>query len=86
MGLPRVFGVGHLLPCTADGIAVFIKEVPNLTNQHDITALIIAAIAPAFDGAQLWKFLLPIAQNVWFYGTQLTHFTNGEITFAWDYR
>jgi hypothetical protein len=47
-------------------------------------SLIIPAVSAAFDGVELRKLLLPIAQNVRFYRTQLADFTNGEVAFAWD--
>jgi|GEM_PF-6865540 len=40
----------QILPGTADGVALRIQQTSDLTNQHDIVALVIAAVtAPFYD-------------------------------------
>jgi hypothetical protein len=45
--------------------------------------LVITAIATTLHGAQLGELLLPIAQDMGFDSTQLTHLTDGEIALGW---
>ena len=77
---------GQALSRTADRKTIVIQQAANLTNNQHILALIITPVAPPLDGFKLWKLLLPVTQNVWFYRTQITDFTYGEIAFAWYLR
>ena len=70
----------------ANGEPLIIEQRTNLPDHQHILALIIPAISATLHGVELRKLLLPIAQHVWFYPTQLADFANGEVAFAWDRR
>ena len=48
--------------------------------------LVVPAIATPFHGAQLRELLLPITEHMRFDAAQVSHFTNGEISFCRDGR
>ncbi len=71
----------QFLSCATDGKAVLVEQAPDLADEYDVLALVVAAIATALEGFQAGKFLLPVAQHVWFDTTQVAHLANGEISF-----
>jgi hypothetical protein len=34
----------------------------------------------------LWKFLLPVTQDVWFYTTQVAHFPDSKVALTGNWR
>ena len=70
------------LPRTADREAFFVQQFTDAADQQDFVVLVIASIAAPFNRAQLSEFLFPVAQHVCLDGTQLRHFTDGEIPFG----
>jgi len=70
---------GQALPRTADCETLVIEQAPDLTNDQDILALIVATVAPTFHRLELRKLLLPISEYVRFDRTQVAHFTNREV-------
>ena len=71
---------------TADGEALIVQQAADLADHQHVLALIVTTVTTAFHGLELGKFLLPIAQHVRFYVTQVADFTNGEIAFSWNRR
>ena len=60
-----VFGrvlAGELLAGTGDGVALLVQQVAYLADQDDVVALVITAIATAFNRFQLVEFLFPVAK------------------------
>ena len=77
---------GELLAGAANGETLLVEQVANLADHEDVMALVIAAVAPPLDRAELGEFLFPVAQDVGFDPTELADFTDGEIAFAGDRR
>ncbi|MNG35502.1 hypothetical protein D3C84_1222560 [compost metagenome] len=63
---------------------MIVKKRADLPDHQHVLSLIIPAVSAAFDGVELRKLLLPVAQHVRLYGAQLADFTDGEVAFAWD--
>ena len=85
-GLFHVVGAGELLTGAADGKALIVEQAADLADHQHVLALVIATVATALDRLELGEFLLPVAQYVRFYVTQVADFTNGEITLPWNRR
>ena len=77
---------GEPIPGSADGKALFIQQAANLPNDQHVLALVIAAVAAAFDGLELREFLLPVAQYVRFDATEIADFADGEVALSRDRR
>jgi len=87
--LGGLFGVGtasELLAGTTDGEALIVQQAADLADHQHVLALIIATVATALDRLELGEFLLPVAQYVRLYVTQVADFTDGEITLPWNRR
>jgi len=54
----------ELQPGTDDGETLFVEEAADLAHHEDIMALVVAAIAAAFDWVKLEEFLFPVTQHV----------------------
>src|ERR1700722_4429569 len=81
----RLF-TGELVACPTDGEALLIQQAANLADDDHILPLVVATVATTLDGLELRKFLFPITQDVRLYATQITDFTDGEVTLAGNRR
>src|SRR5690606_17072019 len=70
----------------ANGKPLLIEQGADLTDQHDVMPLVIAAVAAPLDGLKLWKLLFPVAQDMWLDRAKLAHFSNSEVTLGRDRR
>ena len=77
---------GELLARTADGEALLIEQTADLADDQHIMALVIAAIAAAFDRLELGELLLPIAQHVRLDAAKIADFADGEVALTRDRR
>ena len=60
-----------------DGEALIVQQAADLADHQHVLALIIATVATALDRLELGEFLLPVAQHVGLYVTQVADFTDG---------
>jgi len=67
-----------------DRETLLIKQASNLTNDQNVLALVVAAVAAPLHGLQLREFLFPIAQHVGFDAAQVADFTDREIALSRD--
>ena len=74
------------LPRATDGKTLVIEKAPNLSDDQDVLALIITPVATPFDRLQLRELLFPVTQYVRLHRTQITHLSDSEIAFSWDWR
>ena len=89
MVLGGLFGVGaagELLAGTTDSEALIVQQAADLADHQHVLALIVATVATALDRLELGELLLPVAQHVGLYVTQVADFTDGEITLSWNRR
>jgi len=77
---------GQSLPRTADRESFVIQETPDLSNDQDVLALVIAAVAPSLYRLELWELLLPIPEYVRLDRTKVAHLTNREVTLPRNWR
>ena len=76
---PQLGRLGQLVAGAADGVAMVIQQLADAADHQDLMVLVIAPIAASFDGLELGKFLLPIAQHMRLNATQIAHLTDGEV-------
>jgi hypothetical protein len=74
------------LPRATDSESIVIEQTADLPDDEHILTLVIAAVSAPFYRLQLRKLLLPVTQDMWLDGTQVTDFTYGEIALSWDWR
>jgi hypothetical protein len=77
---------GKALSRSPDRETFVIQETPDLANDQNVLALIIAAVAPTLYRLQLWELLLPIPEYVRLDRTKITYFTNRKVTFPRNWR
>ena len=80
------FLTGQALTRAANGETLVIQQGADLANDDDILALVVTAIAAAFNRAELGELLFPVSQHVRLHVTQLADFANGEVALAGDWR
>ena len=80
------FLAGQALAGTADGETLIVQQAPNLPDDQNVLALIIAAIAASLDGLELRELLFPIPEDMRLYRTKIADFTDCEISLAWYWR
>src|SRR3990172_2284301 len=73
---------GKTLPGTTNSKPLFVEQTADLADQYHIMTLIITAVTPALQWFQLGKFLLPIAQDMWFDCTEVTDLSDSKIAFT----
>lgn len=76
----------EFVACAADREALFVEQFAYAAYQQHFVMLIIPTVTASFDRLQLRKFLLPIAQDVWFDAAEFADFTDREVTFGWNWR
>ena len=74
----------EFLSGTTYGKPVLIEQRANLANQYNILALVVTAIAAAFNRAQAGKLLFPVTQYMGLNCTELADLTDGEVALAGD--
>ena len=67
---------------TTDCEALVVKQITNSADHDDFMVLVVATVTAALHGTQLREFLLPVAEYVRFDAAQVTHLTDGEVTFC----
>ena len=70
---------GQALTRTADRKALVIQQAPDLSNDQDVLALIIATIAASLYRFELRELLFPIPEYVRLNSTKIADFTYREI-------
>ena len=83
---PHFWRFSQLVARAANGVAVVVEQLTDTADHQDFMVLVIAPIATPFDGFELRKFLLPIAQHMRFDAAQVAHLTDGEVAFRRDFR
>jgi len=77
---------GQALARSTDRKTFVIQETPDLANDQNVLALVIAAVAPTLYRLQLWELLLPIPEYVRLDRTEIAYFTNRKVTFPRNWR
>ena len=84
--MSRLTLIIHLEPSSTNSVALLVEKTFNLTNQNNVTALVISSIAPTLYWFKLREFGFPIPKHVWLYGTKLTNFPYREVALGRDFR
>ena len=77
---------GEAIARPADGKSLFIQQASYLADDQHILALVIPAVAAAFDGLELREFLFPIPQHMRLDAAQIADFADGEVPLSRDRR
>src|SRR5580704_7894704 len=80
------FVAGELVARAADREALLVQKTAYLPDDDHVLALIVAAVAAAFDRLELRKLLFPVTQHMRLDAAQLTHLADGEIALAGNRR
>ncbi len=72
----------QLLACPTNRKPLVVEQAPDLADDQYVLTLIIAAVSAPFDGFELWKLLLPVAQHMGLDSAQIAYLTDGEVSLA----